>query len=409
MTEYDSARRLAVGSIFRRSFRIEAILGEGGMGRVFAAHDINLDRPVAIKLLLPQPDREEAAARFLREAQVLARLSSENTVRIYEVGRDDRGAPYIVMERARGCDLDALVGTRGPLPVDEAIEYIRQVCAVLAEAHAYGIVHRDVKPGNILVDQEAVRGPLVKIVDFGVAKARPAGQDASGLTAVSTLLGTPQYMAPEQLYSAREVDPRADVWGIGATLYFILAGEPPFDGEDLSELMDRIQHGPTPALRRLRPEVPAYVEEAVQRCLHRDPHGRFASVRDVARALRVATGWSDRLPTLGDDSGSLYDATTVMTGAVAGSSPLDDDDPSSARDHTLPFAQAPRVDVGPPSGQPPSVPAPMAPPPVSLQPAPPPPAVFVAAEPLRMRWLWLLAALGVGVGIGVALMRLLGR
>jgi serine/threonine protein kinase len=283
-SEHDGSSRFFVGEIFQGRFRIEALLGEGGMGRVFAAHDLNLDRPVAIKMLHAGFDDEESIARFLREGKVLARLSSEHTVRAYELAHDPNGAPYIVMERVSGRAIDALIAERGPPPCEEAIEYVRQVCLALAEAHAFGIVHRDIKPGNILVDEGAIGGPRVMVVDFGVAKARPHRDDRSGLTSISALLGTPEYMAPEQLYAAREVDHRADIWALGATLYFMLVGKPPVEAPNLGELVDRIQHGPTPSARAHRPDVPAHVEQVIARCLHRDPVGRFRSVQEMASA-----------------------------------------------------------------------------------------------------------------------------
>jgi eukaryotic-like serine/threonine-protein kinase len=300
-------------------FRVDAVLGEGGMGSVFAAHDLNLDRPVAIKRLHGHLLRDEAIARFFREARVMARLSSEHTVRVYELGEDAEGAPYIVMERVWGRGLSELVAARGPLPLDEAIDYLRQACLALEEAHAYGIVHRDVKPSNILVQEDAERGPRVKVVDFGVAKACPrSDEDRSGLTSITALLGTPEYMAPEQLYAARDVDARADIWGLGATLYFMLVGEPPFTAPDLAQLLHRIQYAPAPLLRARRPEVPAYVEAVIQRCLHRDPAGRYRSASDVARALTPLHAGG--LPSLvAEESGPLYEPTLITDGSAVSS------------------------------------------------------------------------------------------
>jgi len=279
----------------RNRFRFEGILGSGGMATVLAAHDTHLDRPVAVKTLRPSADRSRAIGRFVREAQVMARLSSEHTVRVYELGYHPDGTPYIVMERIRGRALDVIVAARGPLPVAEAVEYTRQACLALTEAHAAGIVHRDVKPSNLLVEEHAAGGPRVKVVDFGVAKLR--SEESSGLTSVSTLLGTPRYMAPEQVHSAHEVDTRADLWALGATLHFMLVGEPPFTAPDVAQLIDRLRHAPLPSLRARRPDVPAHVEAAFLRCLHRDPQGRFASARELARALTCGSYEDDAEPT----------------------------------------------------------------------------------------------------------------
>src|SRR5688572_2386600 len=195
-------------------FRIDAVLGEGGMGRVYAALDINLDRSVAIKVLHERFANDgQVATRFVREARLLARLSSVHTVRVHSIGRTEQGTPYIVMERALGRDLGAIVEERGPLPWPEAVEYVRQMCAALGEAHVHGIVHRDIKPGNVLVGEAPTGEPLVKVVDFGVAKeGLPPGEDASGLTSTSVMFGTPEYMSPEQRRSTRDVDHRADIW-----------------------------------------------------------------------------------------------------------------------------------------------------------------------------------------------------
>jgi eukaryotic-like serine/threonine-protein kinase len=292
---------------FSERFRIDGILGEGGMATVFAAHDVQLDRPVAIKRLREPLESEEAALRFLREAKVMARLSSEHTVRVYELGQDAHGAPYIVMERIRGRGLDELVAERGPLPPDEAIEYVRQACLALEEAHACGIVHRDVKPSNILIEEG--RTSRVRVVDFGVAKARPHSEDRSGLTSISALLGTPEYMAPEQLYSAREVDHRADIWGLGATLYFMLAGEPPFAAPDLWQLLHKIQHVPTPSVRTRRPDVAPHLEAVIARCMHRDPFGRYRSVAELARSLAPLDAIA--IPSFAEESGPLGEMTVV--------------------------------------------------------------------------------------------------
>jgi serine/threonine-protein kinase len=240
------------------------------------------------------------------------------------------------MERASGRDLDALVEERGPLPVDEALEYVRQLCVVIAEAHAHGIVHRDIKPGNVLVGSGPTGEPTVKLVDFGIAKEdRPPG-DHSGLTAVSALLGTPEYMSPEQLRSSRDVDCRSDIWSLGATLFFMLTGTAPFEAEHLSDLVERIQHGATPSIRSARPDVPQHLETVLARCLHRDPYGRFKSVGDLAAALSTFRS-SGRLPSVATPN-EPFEPTQIM--------PVPSDDfheatPTSVSEHTVALALAP--------------------------------------------------------------------
>jgi serine/threonine protein kinase len=376
------SRRTLITDGFGAMFRIEAVLGEGGMGRVYAAHDTNLDRAVAIKVLHERFANDgQMAARFLREARLMARLSSVNTVRVHGIGRDDQGAPFIVMERASGCDLDALVEARGPLPLDEALEYSRQMCVAIAEAHAHGIVHRDIKPRNVLVGAAATGEPLVKVVDFGVAKEdRPAREEGSGLTSMSALLGTPEYMSPEQLRSTRDVDHRADIWSLGATLYFMLTGAEPFVAEDLQQLVDRIQHGPTPSVRTLRPDVPPHIDAAIERCFHRDAHGRFRSAGDLAAALTISMpGSSGRLPSF-ETPNTPFEPTAVMPAP-----PSSEDSATDVIERTLalPFAR----------------------------PEPPPPASARTAVVARARpaWIRIALALILGIVVGGALASALER
>jgi len=301
-------------------FRIDGLLGEGGMGRVYAAHDLNLDRSVAIKVLHERFANDgQMASRFLREARLLARLSSVNTVRVHSIARTEQGTPYIVMERALGQDLDALVEERGPLPVPEMLDYVRQMCAALGEAHAVGIVHRDVKPGNVLVGTAPTGEPLVKVVDFGVAKeSLPPGEDASGLTTTTALFGTPEYMSPEQRRSTRDVDHLTDIWSLGATMFFMLVGRAPFAADNLAELLHLIQHGPTPSVREFRPEIAPEIDAVIARCLHRDPHGRFKSTAEIVAAL---TPFAINVPAAGSTDPLLSaqfpeppsDPTPIMT------------------------------------------------------------------------------------------------
>jgi serine/threonine protein kinase len=283
--------------LFASMFRIESLLGQGGMGCVYAAHDLHLDRPVAIKVLHARYARDgQMAARFLREGRVMATLSSVHTTRVHMVGRDENGSPYIVMERAEGSDLGAIVEERSQLPWTEAVEYLRQMCIAIGEAHALGIIHRDIKPANVIVGESSVDGsPLVKVLDFGVAKeersssASAASSEGSGLTSVRSVLGTPEYMSPEQFRATRDVDHRADIWSLGATLYFMIAGRPPFEAETLSALMAVIQHGDTPSVLDAADLVPPQLDAVIRRCLHRDPEGRFATVADLSAALLAAT------------------------------------------------------------------------------------------------------------------------
>jgi predicted Ser/Thr protein kinase len=275
---------LPAGALVAGKYRIEALLGEGGMGRVYAARQVGLERAVAIKVLRPELARDATAlARFHREARLVASLASEHVARVYDLGALATGEPFLVMERLDGEDLASRVA-RGPLAVPEAVALVRAACAALAEAHALGIVHRDVKPSNLFL----TRGGRLVVIDFGVAKlAAPAGASLA-MTRDGIVLGSPRYMAPEQIFGSRDVDARADIWSLGATLYHLVTGAPPFPEPTLEGIFAAVQSGRTPPLLL---HLAAPLGPAIQRALARDPAARFATVADFAAALaRVDQG-----------------------------------------------------------------------------------------------------------------------
>ncbi len=195
------------GQILVGKYRVEQVLGRGGMGVVVAATHLALDERVALKFMLPEAMQSpEAATRFLREARAAVKLKSEHVARVLDVGTLETGAPYIVMEFLKGADLAALVEQRGPLPVVEAADYVLQACDAIAEAHSLGIIHRDLKPGNLFVTRRPDGAPLVKVLDFGISKASSLGDSGVAMTKSSALLGSPLYMSPEQMKSSRSVD-----------------------------------------------------------------------------------------------------------------------------------------------------------------------------------------------------------
>jgi serine/threonine protein kinase len=218
------------GEIIGESWRVEKILGEGGMGLVVAAVHLGLEQEVAIKFLLPEAMRNKVAVeRFLREAKVAAKVKSEHVARVHDVGTlEEGGVPYIVMEHLEGLDLGKLIDQEGALPIEEACEIAIQACEALAEVHAAGIVHRDLKPSNLFVTRKADGSPAVKLLDFGISKLTSLGGEDPGLdpalTQTATIMGSPSYMSPEQLKSTKEVDHRADVWSLGAVLYEAVTG-----------------------------------------------------------------------------------------------------------------------------------------------------------------------------------------
>ncbi len=292
--ESPSSRRRAVppgipgpGDVVAGKYLIERVLGVGGMGAVLAARHLELDEPVAIKMLLPHvPPHGEPVARFLREARAAIKIRNEHVVRVLDVARLEGGAPYIVMEYLEGCDLGQLVERRGPLPFDEAIDYVLQACEAVGAAHALGIVHRDLKPANLFVTRAGDGRPCIKVLDFGISKiTEPNNGNTPVLTNTETIMGTPCFMSPEQLRSTRDVDARTDIWSIGAILYAVLTGAPPYDGESNADVSAKIIRDPAPSLEKAREDAPAGLADIVSTCLQKDPAERYADVGELAQAL----------------------------------------------------------------------------------------------------------------------------
>lgn len=254
------------------------VLGHGGMASVVLAHDLELDRPVAIKRLAENlAANDEFKRRFLREARLAARLSHPNIVAVYDVGEED-GRPFIVMEYVEGETLADLLHGRGRLEPEEAAALALQACAGLETAHEAGLVHRDIKPQNLLVTP----GGALKIADFGIARSL----DGTRLTQVGTVLGTAAYLAPEQA-AGETVTAAADVYALGAVLYELLTGRPPHVADSLAELAARQQEGAIAPVRELAPDVPAATEDAVMHALARDPEYRPPSAAALADELRA--------------------------------------------------------------------------------------------------------------------------
>jgi len=252
------------------------------MGVVVAARHVHLRERVAIKLIADRTDAPgDLVTRILREGRAAMRIRSEHVVRVFDVGTLESGAPFLVMEHLQGSDLAAVVAREGPLPVEAAVEYVLQAIEALAEAHALGIVHRDLKPANLFLARRADGSPIVKVLDFGIAKS--TGADAS-VTESNGPVGTPAYMAPEQMRTHATLDARTDVWGLGVTLYALLSGAPPFEGGSMLEIHESISRGARP-LRAVRADAPEAIEAVVARCMRPDPAERYATVAEVAAAL----------------------------------------------------------------------------------------------------------------------------
>ncbi|WP_437738360.1 serine/threonine-protein kinase [Sorangium sp. So ce1335] len=277
-----------VGDVLLGKYTVERVLGRGGMGMVVAARHRELGELFAIKLLLPRALADaQATELFLREARAAVQLKGEHIVRVHDVGRLESGAPYMVMEHLVGSDLQQIVLDRGPLPVREAVDYVLQVCDALAEAHAQGLVHRDLKPANLFLTRRPNGAPFVKVLDFGISKRiKP---DATDLTNTLVLLGSPFYMAPEQMRRARHVDTRSDVWSMGVVLHQLVTGMMPFSAETLTEVVALVLQEEPILPSRQRPGLPEELDTVVALCLQKRPEHRFQAVEDLAAALRVLT------------------------------------------------------------------------------------------------------------------------
>src|SRR5262245_32071166 len=272
----------AVGDVLAGKYRVDKILGIGGMGMVVAATHLELDQRVALKFMLPgAAESPETAARFLREARAAGRLNSDHVCRMVDLGRFDSGAPYIVMEYLQGESLAAMLRRRGPLRVSDAVDYILQAIEGLAEAHAHGIVHRDLKPDNLFVHRRNDGGTVLKVLDFGISKISLHGVS----TRTGDIMGSPAYMAPEQMESTRSVDQRADVWSLGVVLYQLLAGRAPFHGDNLPLLCMHVVNDDPEPMSAVRGDLPDGLEDVVMRCLQKEPDQRYPDVGELARAL----------------------------------------------------------------------------------------------------------------------------
>jgi serine/threonine-protein kinase len=275
------------GDILAGKYRVERVLGQGGMGVVVAAHHMQLDEKVALKFLLPETlQNPEAVGRFTREARAAVKIKSEHVARVSDVGQLENGSPYMVMEYLEGSDLADWLKQRGPLAVEQAVDFVLQACEAIAEAHALGIVHRDLKPANLFCIRRADGQLSIKVLDFGISKVTTPGAAGHDLTSTAAIVGSPYYMSPEQLQASKGVDTRTDVWALGVILFELLSGRVPIDAEAVTELIIRIVTVPPPPIRALRPDVPEGLERAIGTCLEKNRERRFASVGELAIALR---------------------------------------------------------------------------------------------------------------------------
>lgn len=278
------------GDVVAGKYRIERAIGAGGMGYVMAAVHVQLGQRVAVKFLAPNLCEEnDSVTRFLREARSAVKIQSEHVARVLDVGELPDGTPYMVMEYLSGRDLADELDQPGQLEIPVAIDYLLQAAEAVAEAHSLGVIHRDLKPANLFLTRRPDGTPLVKVLDFGISKAITKNENGvdpeASLTEANSLLGSPAYMSPEQIRRPKEVDARTDIWSLGAILFELLTGDPPFGAESPVSLLAAVVSDPLPKLREQRPDVPAELEDVIAKCLEKKPEHRHQTVADLATAL----------------------------------------------------------------------------------------------------------------------------
>jgi eukaryotic-like serine/threonine-protein kinase len=304
------------GDLVGNKYRIARLIGDGGMGAVFEARHEVLGAPVALKFLHTElAKRPGLASRFLQEAKVSASIQSPHVTRVTDVDTTADGSPYMVMELLTGEALQQLLDRRRKLTVEQAIDFALQIASGLEAAHALGVVHRDLKPDNVFITPSP-GGPLLKLLDFGIAKLRESSEYKKGLTRPGAIMGTPEYMSPEQLYAADRVDLRADLYSLGAILYEMLSGERPANGDDAQQIIGQVIAGKVKPIRELEPALPEGLAQAVHRALEPDKTRRFASAAEMRQALTPFAGqlsYAGRLAAALMPSGSPGEARRPLT------------------------------------------------------------------------------------------------
>ena len=291
MNGHDVRAPVSPGDILAEKYRVDRVLGVGGMGIVVAATHEALDQKVAIKFLLPNMiGNADLVRRFLREGRAAGKLKSEHVAKVIDVGRLENGSPYMVLEYLEGRDLSEVLKDEGPLPVTLAVRFILQAIEAVAEAHANKLIHRDIKPQNLFLTHRVNGDPLVKVLDFGISKALEEASAEFALTRSQSLLGSPLYMSPEQMRSSRAVDERSDIWSLGVLLHELLTARHPFESETIPGLVFQVtMEDPTP-LRVHRADVDPGIELVIARCLQKKADDRYANVAELAKDLEPHGG-----------------------------------------------------------------------------------------------------------------------
>lgn len=281
-----------IGTVLAGKYRIDGRLNEGGMGSVYKGTHMLMEKTVAIKVLRPSLAADEKiVARFSREARAASRISHPNALTVTDFGEDDNGIVFLVMEFLSGRTLKQVLRDEGPLPLTRVVEITRQVGDALAAAHAQGVVHRDLKSDNIMLLDMTNAGDYAKVLDFGIAKINePEGKFDGDLTAPNLVIGTPQYMSPEQCAQDAEIDARSDIYSLGVILYEMLVGHVPFSGESATIVMMKHLQEPVPSVLEERPDVPPPVGRVVARAMAKVPGNRYQNVGELLEDLTIAAG-----------------------------------------------------------------------------------------------------------------------
>ncbi len=298
-----------LGQVLQGKYRVTEQLAKGGMGTVYQATELSSGRIVAIKTI--NSNQSHLARRFVREARLLSKLKHPNVVNLIEFGTTDAGMMFIVMDFLEGCTLESVVPSDKGLATDVVFVLMAQICAGVGAAHRLNIVHRDLKPANIFLASVADGGPLVKVLDFGIAKLL---EDTEGLTQNGALLGSCGYMSPEQIHGAADVDARADIYSLGGILYYLIAGQPAYRGRSTAEVLSKQLTKPPEPIRfeALHKPVPLEVMSVILKAMDADPDRRYQSVNDLLGGLRGVIG-SPRASALPALSLPAFKAASVPT------------------------------------------------------------------------------------------------
>jgi eukaryotic-like serine/threonine-protein kinase len=288
-----------IGEMVAGKYRVESIVGLGGMAAVIAATHIELDQKVAVKILLPERAKEpDAIRRFVTEARAAAKLKSDHAARISDVGTASTPGgvviPYLVMELLEGEDLATYIERRGRLSPSEAVDFVLEACDAVQEAHSLNIVHRDIKPPNLFVSKNRDGESVIKLLDFGISKtvertaphkSNPSKSDVRSITGENEVMGSPAYMSPEQIRAMKDVDHRTDIWSLGVVLYELLTGRDAFQGTSIQDVMGNVVHTEPDRLESIAPDIPRALSAAVHRCLAKDRAQRFQSIAELVDAI----------------------------------------------------------------------------------------------------------------------------